>query len=388
MKLKIFLLVIISSLCVAQNSSNKVLTKIGNKEITVEEFKIRYELSPQISRSQSEDSLQKKEDFLHSLIAEKLWALEAENLNFDSTDIMRFTFPAIEKMYIRDVLYTKEIKEKTSISSEEYKKFLERSNYNLLTRFISSDDKSIIEESHASLKKGEPFDSIYLTFSADERNGLEIKLDDLKENVEDNLFTLKKNEVSEPIFSNGKWYIFHIDGFRQNSYTTDSEIRTRDALIRRVAEQRAIGKTYSSYFNNFFKEKKIQSDGYIFWSFANKIISILKGHAENAKEDGEQITSLKLKPGDLEKINSMFGSDSLTLPFVTLENRQITLREFIHDFVLEGFYTSTLNQSIIRSQLQSRVKYFIERELLADEAISKGLQNDPEAVRVYEHLAR
>ncbi len=52
-----------------------------------------------------------KAETIYSLIAEKLWALEAEKLGFDSTDVMKFSFQNIKRHESRDALYRKEILE-------------------------------------------------------------------------------------------------------------------------------------------------------------------------------------------------------------------------------------------------------------------------------------
>ena len=59
-----------------------------------------------------------KAETIYSIIAEKLWALEAEELGFDSTDIMKYTFQTVTDMNLRDALYRKEILEKVVISPE------------------------------------------------------------------------------------------------------------------------------------------------------------------------------------------------------------------------------------------------------------------------------
>jgi hypothetical protein len=376
---RIILFFLVSTFVSAQNTdSKKVLAKIGDKEITVKEFKLRYELTPQISRSSQTDTVQKKEDFLHSLIAEKLWALEAESQELDTSDLMRLTFPALEKMHIRDALYKKEINEKASSSPDEFTKLLNRANYNLLARIVAFETKDAAELAYNKLTSNSNFDSLFQHASTDLKTALEIKFDDLNETAEDKVYALGQNEFSEPVLWNNSWNIFYIDEIKQNVFDTEAKIRTRDTKIRSVVEKRAINKRYNSYYNNFFRGKEIDSDGYIFWSFADKLIQILNEHALDYQSKGESPANLKMLPGDLSRIKSMFGKDSLSLPFIKLDNKTISINEFLHDFALEGFYTSTLNPDIIRGQLRSRVKYFIERELLSIEAINQGMHNAEE----------
>lgn len=54
------------------------------------------------------------------------------------------------------------------------------------------------------------------------------------------------------------------------------------------------------------------------------------------------------------------------------------MQQFLYSFAFEGFYSATTNPNKIRGQLNSRVKRFIEHELLAREAKEQGLENLPE----------
>ena len=62
-------LLVFTILTYSQN--NNELVKIGDKVITLEEFKFRYELTPQIDRKYN-DSGKSKEELLYTLIAEKI----------------------------------------------------------------------------------------------------------------------------------------------------------------------------------------------------------------------------------------------------------------------------------------------------------------------------
>ena len=110
-------------------SSDSLLVKIGSSGIAADEFQQRFELIPQVSRGAKKDFEQGKSDLLYSLIAEKLWAYEAEALKLDTSDIMQITFKTIEKMFVRDALYKIEIADKIKITNEEKLKGLKRISF-------------------------------------------------------------------------------------------------------------------------------------------------------------------------------------------------------------------------------------------------------------------
>ncbi|HSP88185.1 MAG TPA: hypothetical protein VLN45_08625, partial [Ignavibacteriaceae bacterium] len=69
---------------------NKPIVTIGDEQITVKDFKHRYELSPFITSGLNSDSI--KYYFLMSLVAEKLFAIEAKNLGLEQSDKFDFAY--------------------------------------------------------------------------------------------------------------------------------------------------------------------------------------------------------------------------------------------------------------------------------------------------------
>ena len=96
----------------------EVIAKIGNDEITEQEFLARYELTPQVNAGilGMEEAL--KKEVLYSLIAEELWALEANEMELTKSDMIKYTYKVYEEMYVRDALYKEEILSKVNLSDE------------------------------------------------------------------------------------------------------------------------------------------------------------------------------------------------------------------------------------------------------------------------------
>ncbi|MCW8961059.1 MAG: SurA N-terminal domain-containing protein, partial [Ignavibacteriaceae bacterium] len=76
----------------AQLNEEKVVAKVGKDEITEDVFLERYELTPQPNAAMigAEESL--KSEVLYSIIAEKLWALEAEREGLSNSELMKTTY--------------------------------------------------------------------------------------------------------------------------------------------------------------------------------------------------------------------------------------------------------------------------------------------------------
>lgn len=376
----LFLFVIISSTSVfAQYEDDKIVAEIGPIKITVSEFKKRYEMVPQIGRHMKGREERLKAETLYSIIAEKLWALESENLGFDSTEIMQLSFQSIKDMNLRDALYRKEIMNKVVISPETLAEAKRKALYYLNTKFIHSMDETEINNISAKIKNGASFDSIMVKrpeYDLQKTVFYQIHFGQMAELAEDTLFNLKLYEVSNPIKSPEGFYIFKLYSIENEIIENERQANNMIKNVNRVVEARANDNVYQKYYKSFFPGRKVETDGELFWSLSNKLIEKLKLRGELDKvKPGE---SIFLDSEDFMSIKNEFGNDSLALPFIHLQNNPISLKQFLYSFAFEGFYSSFTDPNKIRAQLNSRVKRFIELEFLKEEAKQKGLENLPE----------
>ncbi len=386
MKFKIILLVAVSALLLNAQSQekNEVVAKIGNKTITAKELKERFELTPRIGIKDADEA---KEDLLYSIIAEKLWALEAENEKLDTTEVMQYTFPALKKMYIRDALHKKEVRDKVEIDPLDYQIGRKRSGYNVLTRFFHSNDETEIDSLYSILQSGASFDSLFYTRPQDAGNAYQVEYGKMDAFVEDSIYNTAIGNYTSPIKSPEGWYIFNVDTIMQNYFNDASAINTRDMNIRKTVENRATIEVHSKFHKSFFKNLAVNADGELFWRFSGLVIKAIHRNFEKLGEDNSKGGKIALTEKDFLDIESEIGNDTLAMPFVKFEQNAATLREFVHDFFFEGFYTFSTNPDIIRSQLNSRVRLFIEHELLAREAVREGLDKS-EDVKFYNNMWR
>jgi parvulin-like peptidyl-prolyl isomerase len=361
-----------------QYEDDKILAEIGPVKITVGEFKKRYEMVPHLSNGKkSEERL--KAETLYSIIAEKLWALKAEDLGFDTTDVMRLTFKNIEEMHMRDALYRKEIMSKVNISAKKIAEAKKRASYFLNTKFIHSTDKNEIEELYNQIKAGISFDSLLAVrpeFEIQKNQYYQVHFGKMSEQAEDILYRMKAGEVSRPIQSQEGWYIFKVYSLKREPVQNEHHARTLEKKARSVVEERENQKAYQNFYKSFFPGKKVETDGNLFWSLSDKIINAVLRRRKAEKTPPND--NVKLTAEDFSEIEKSFGADSLNMIFVKFPKDPITLQKFIRSFAFEGFYTGFTNPDKIRAQLNSRVKRFIELEFLARKAEEEGMQNIPE----------
>lgn len=354
-------------------SGDSLLVKIGSSGITIDEFQQRFELIPQVSKGAKKDLEQKKSDLLYSLIAEKLWANEAEELKLDTSDIMQITFKTIEKMFVRDVLYKIEITDKINLSDEEKLEGLKRIYFVLDLDVLHFTDSASAIEIYELLKNGITFDSAKSILQSN-LPAIQVKYGELKEPVEDILYNLNEGEFTSPIRSSSGWLIFNL--LKKEPATFEK----RDQALMNVEEiikQRKTDKYYDEFYGKFFSGRKVNTDAVLFWSITDKITALLnEKKISNSIPDSENIY---VDVNDLLKIEKDLGNDTLKMSFIKFDESPVTVKHFLREFIFDGFYSANVNPKVIAAKLNARVKTFIEQELLAREGYRRGLQNLPEA---------
>jgi len=133
-----------SNLIAQTNLGDDEIAKVGWLSISSDEFLERIEMTPQFNRQRDKSNESLKLEFLYTLIAEKLWALEAENMNLDSTTAIKTALSSIEKLYVRDALFNEEVKNKIKVTEDMYIDGVIKNSKVFYVKYLFSDEYSKI----------------------------------------------------------------------------------------------------------------------------------------------------------------------------------------------------------------------------------------------------
>lgn len=360
---------------------NEVLAKLNDQEFSADEFNERYLLIPRLSIGNKQDEPAYRAKAFYTMVAEKLWALYGKEEGLDSTDIMKYTYKTVEKMYVRDALFNKEIKEKAKVDERKIIFASAKIKRILYVNFIFSKNIDEINAIYSKLNSGVSFDSL-LQKRIDKNyqpGPVEVTFGMMREDIEDAVFSLTPGKYTKPIDFEGEYYIFRLTYEKPKEFKDGDEYKKEFNNAKTLVEDRALNKAYSEYFNKFFVGKQINADGYLFWSIADRLIEVTKSRKE--KENIPNGNKINLTVEDFGAIEKLLAPDTLKMEFVKFETEPVTVLQFLREFFYEGFVATSANADTVRAQFQSRVKRFIEHELLAREGYKQGLQNLPEVKR-------
>jgi parvulin-like peptidyl-prolyl isomerase len=377
----LLILLILPQTVRSQANEEKIIAKIGSEVITESEFIERYELTPQINAGivGAEESI--KREVLYSIIAEKLWALEAESMGLDNSELIKSTYKAIEKMYVRDALYRQEILNKVQLSDNYLIEAFRRNSLLLDLNYIFSEDEAEVNNLYAQLKNGVDFYSIFLKRpeSSLQETPYVVSYGQMDKFVEDKLYSLKLGEITEPVKAPNGWYIFRLISVEERIIENAQQAEEQQKYVLKVAEKTITDSIYKDFYSKFFKDAVAETNRELFLKISDLVEEILKTRSEKEKiPAGEKVY---IVPEDLYKIETELGPEILNAEFIKLNNQPVTINDFLQELSIEKFYVDSLDSYHIKGRLNYAIKIFIEHELLSREGYKRGLQILPEVQR-------
>lgn len=363
---------LLSTISIAQ-SDETVVARIGNDVITAKEFELRYELSPYIPNDKNIDPDSVKYDFLYSLIAEKLWATEAESEGMFKSERFEYLFKPLEEMFARDALFKIEVENKVLLSANDVNNGIIKSQEKLEAQIITTPDSAIIYDLFNQLKLDRNVDSLISKISNLTSNDFNIGLGSIKdEQIEDSLYNLSVNRFTSPIKSEVGWVIFRI----KNKTFTPFDLSDQKSIdkMKGIIRNRRIEKRYNEYLKELLSGTTINIDKEAFLLTYSKIWDKLK--TKLIKNDSTKF--FELSEYDFSNLLTSTGSDNLKKSLFNISEKSFAIDDFLGSLAFEGFSVTNLDSIVVLNKLNQRLKKYVEQELITTEAYNRGLQLAPQ----------
>lgn len=361
---------------------NKVLAKIGSDVITVEEFKNRFEFMPHLNYSNSNiDSV--KNEFLFSLIAEKLWALEALGNRLDTSDVYQNSLKTLNYLLIKDELYKKEVESRISISNEEIAEGMARVKLILYVNWISSSDSAEISIIYNNLKTAASFDSILFLRKKTEfrQEPLKVTYGQIKDGyVEDVLYNTLPGNFTEPIRTEDGFIIFKVVDKEINTAIDPATEHGKNIVLRRLRDRKT-QKLGSEFINKLLGGRSVEVNRKSFNSFY-EVINLLLTQKKMESAASEEVFQLSDK--DVFWMLSKIALVDLDEPFVLFADKQTKLKEFLYYLLYQKIVFPKLEKEALISVLNKVIRNFIEEQVLVNEAQKNSLDKLPSVKKDFE----
>jgi hypothetical protein len=372
--LLIFSILIISS-CASKDQSI-VIAKVGDIEITADEFRKRFEFNPRLK--QFSDKTQAKYQFLGSLIAEKLLALEAKNQGLPDVPRVKIFLDQLHREAVIEELYNRETASRIQVSDEEIRQAYARSRKELeiqSARFTTLEDAT---EFRKRVVNGESFDLALSTLTSkawDEAPYVEtltLRWGQVDQYLEDTVYEMKPGDISEPIEVNGEFYVARVLAEKVDAFGTEDDYRLRKEKIEKIVLKRKRSAEFLKYFKEMMSEKETNVPPERFKMVVEKLVDAFRISNEPAElmrvENPAPLTDSELS----QAWHGIEGFADEILVFFE-GGFQLTVREFVQRLSVGRYYINFNDEKSFKVSVRQALITMIEQEYVYQEGTKDGI---------------
>jgi hypothetical protein len=192
----------------AQPKESKVVLQVGDRRVSRDEFVYRLSFVPHLNEAEA-DSI-RIQALVASMIAEKIFALEALQIRLDTVENCRDVLMEHKNEAIYEQWMQKEISEKVHITSAEIDKAYSRFVEQRTVDYLVFSDASSASRAYDTLCRYRDF-SQFIT--SDGNPLFETKTLEYGESlvqVEDQIYSMTSDQISKVVPIDGKFYIFKL----------------------------------------------------------------------------------------------------------------------------------------------------------------------------------
>lgn len=248
-----------------------VVAKVDNRQITLSYYQDRLE---KMDRKFLPDTLdlKGKRKFLDFIINKELMAKKAEELKYGEDAQLKSNMKLIVDNLTLSTAVDKLTAGKLEVTDQEVQDFWARKQHEILVKHILVSEKSQAQEILKAIRAGANFDSLANVHSIvprqDEKSGREmkpeeravfgwVKYGDPMIPVETAIFSLKLNEVSEPVQTGYGWHVFKKVMERDNKIEALNDMRPAIETQIKLRKKRVI---VEKYYEDILQEHHFKLD--------------------------------------------------------------------------------------------------------------------------------
>ncbi len=349
------------------------LATIGSQIITARDFLERFELMPWPQKDVASKIELTKLEFLQSMVAEKVLAMESIEQNIGTDSTTRSMQKNLERLFVRDEFYKREVLPKISIPTQEMIIGMSRIPYEIevqIMGILSKTEGEILKKKIAQSKnKNARFDFF--------EDSLYVPLDTIRVGygfgnkiVEDAVFSIGKDSVSNPIeIDRLGWVMFRLLAKNPNQQLIQLSHPDRLRKVENIIRQRKEDSIATSVFASVTSPQRAEANPEIFFMLADSILAMMRSDTATYFSKGAYI----FPSTAIAELQTKFVSRKND-PFITIASGNLTVEEVLVSLGNNSISFPSLRQEQIRSVLNSNIKTVIQNELLTREGLKKNLQ--------------
>jgi len=342
-----------------------VIARAGDMFVSEQEFLERYEMLPGFGRHRRSQAEAAKLELLYSIIAEKLLAQDAAAGGLERDTVVRLGTLETRKLLARDELYKKEVIQKVLITDREIDRAIAMALLRLSIRYIFFTKEEDARFIRAQMRGPSDMQRLRIDTSFHAlRDTATLLWGDADVRIEEAAYHLKKGEVSPVVAAGDGFYILTVAGVGRNAYYA---AMAPDVLRARVTTTIRRRKEHAR-LDEFLEEALHGKTGYA----VPRVLGSLASALEKVYSEPGADSIVYLTPARetlLEDISASILRDTIAVA----GNRVWSAGEFIVRLTGEGFGVVRTSLRSIPARLNTELMALVRRELMAQEALERGL---------------
>jgi hypothetical protein len=347
------------------------LAKVGSAVINATDFLERFELMPWPRKDVPSKNESVKLEFLRSMVAEKLLAVEAAAMNIGNDSESVTLQRNLERIFVRDEYYKKQVLPKITVTEAEMKEGMKRFPYELeveVLAIVSKGDGTILKKRLSQNKnKTSVFDqfrdSLYVPVDT-----LQIKFGSVAKEIEDAVFAIGKDSLSQPIVTDFGMVMFRLLKWEmepQNARFSHTDRMHKVESIIKLRKEEIIAK---KAFADVTSPQRAEADPAIFIRLADSVIAMLRSDSVSYGSNG----SFKFPSSAVDQLSKKFAGEHGTT-FITIASGNMSLHDVLTGLSNNNILFPSLVPEHIRIVLNNNIKTVIQNELLSREGLRQNL---------------
>jgi PPIC-type PPIASE domain len=354
-----------------------VVARVGNLDITAEEFLLSYEFGPAFVKKRDNA----KERHLNFMIYEKLMALDGYGRGFAKDRQVTSTLKEFEGDLATEELYRDDVLSQVSVTPKEIDEALAKERIHLELKWLFASQQETLNNYLAQLAKGAPFDALFKAQLDDSVSASDRSLETTKFRLEDQnpeiaraVDKLPFGDVSPPIEAPDGFYLVQVTNAWTNPVMTETErIKLQNDL------ERALSKRKADALSDQYVDKMLRERNPVIVRRTFNALRAIIGKSILPPEKYKEWNLTKMlmsEAGPLDSLNiNKYRSETL----VRLTEQNFLLEDFWAWYQARRTYIrfNTTSASALSASLQQMVWRSVRDKLLTARAFERGLQNRP-----------
>ena len=349
------------------------LAKVGTSVITARDLIERIELMPWPEKEKPREHDSSKVKALNSIIAERMLAMEGRQLQVGTDEVAELKMKAMEKLFVRDELFKRKVRDKVNISEEEIRDGLTRFAWELHLVAIGVKDRFAGDSLYRMLRRYPDLASILQKYPVGFVTAVEtvkVNFGGLDTTFEKEVYAIGKRKFSKPFISQTYGWVVAVllertsNPVYEKMAWTDRRHRVDEALRRKKEAALA-----NRYYNSILIPRKAKADSVVFTIFARGLRTLLLRDSTAHKRSG----LFAVTSEDVDELLTIFAPE-LKRSFVEMDDKAMTFGDVIEAFRSERFGFPSLDVGRFESSLNAFVRTVVQSELVAREGFRQNLQ--------------